>query len=467
MRYLIILFIVAYITPVSAQLHQQLYARYDAYKEISLSDRRFKPEDIQALLRQLDNNFATKEVGQSVEGRPISLVTYGNGPVQILLWSQMHGDEPTATQALMDIFRWLSSSNDGFDTIREKIKKSMTLHVIPMLNPDGAMRFVRRNYHDIDINRDALRLQTPEGRILKHIRDSLKADWGFNLHDQGRGTSVAGKAASVSLLAPAFNENRDINKSRGDAMKLVRYIYDRLQSFIPNQVGIYPDDFEPRAFGDNIQKWGTRTVLVESGGFQQDFERQEVRKLNFVLIISALESIASSSYKKIAVKKYNEIPKNASRRLHELLLLNVNIEGLIRDAAFDRRETQNITARHYYATGYVSDLGDLRTSVAFNKFDASGMVVQWGKLYPTVFNTVNDLQQADLFALLKLGFTDFVVREPVDKFSTNISPQVNIHNTMPAVVETLRLGSNPSLVFKVNDVVKAVVVNGQLIRLDN
>ncbi|HMR57990.1 MAG TPA: peptidase M14, partial [Cyclobacteriaceae bacterium] len=110
MRFLIILLIVAYITPVSAQLHQQLYERYDTYKETSLSDRRFKPEDIQALLRQLDSNFAKKEAGRSVEGRPISLITYGNGPAQVLLWSQMHGDEPTATQALMDIFKWLASS---------------------------------------------------------------------------------------------------------------------------------------------------------------------------------------------------------------------------------------------------------------------------------------------------------------------------------------------------------------------
>lgn len=467
MRFLIILLIVAYITPVSAQLHQQLYERYDTYKEASLSDRRFKSEDIQALLRQLNNNFAKKEAGRSVEGRPISLITYGNGPAQVLLWSQMHGDESTATQALMDIFRWLASSNDGFDVVREKIRKSLTLHFIPMLNPDGAMRFTRRNHHDIDINRDALRLQTPEGKILKHVRDSLKADWGFNLHDQQRNTSVAGNAASVSLLAPAFNESRDVNKTRGDAMKLVRYIYDQLQVFIPGQVGIYPDDFEPRAFGDNIQKWGTRTILVESGGFEQDFERQQVRKLNFVLLISALESIASSSYKKVDVKKYHEIPRNENRRLHELMLFNVNVEGLIRDVAFDRRETQNTAARHYYATGNISDLGDLRTSVAFNRFDASGMVVEWGKLYPTIFETVSDLQKADLTALLKLGFTDFIVVEPVDKFSTVISLPVNIHSTMPAIIKTLRLGSNPSLVFKKDEVVKAVVVNGQLISVDN
>ena len=44
------------------------------------------------------------------------------------------------------------------------ILSSLTLYVVPMLNPDGAERFQRRNAQSIDINRDALRLQTPEGQ---------------------------------------------------------------------------------------------------------------------------------------------------------------------------------------------------------------------------------------------------------------------------------------------------------------
>ena len=39
--------------------------------------------------------------------------------------------------------------------------------MVPMLNPDGAERYARRNAQAIDINRDALQLATPEGRLLK------------------------------------------------------------------------------------------------------------------------------------------------------------------------------------------------------------------------------------------------------------------------------------------------------------
>jgi hypothetical protein len=35
----------------------------------------------------------------------------------------------------------------------------------------------------IDVNRDALRLQTPEGQILEALRDRVKPRVGFNLHN--------------------------------------------------------------------------------------------------------------------------------------------------------------------------------------------------------------------------------------------------------------------------------------------
>jgi hypothetical protein len=41
--------------------------------------------------------FTVEQLGESVEGRSIHHVRAGTGPMPVLLWSQMHGDEPTAT----------------------------------------------------------------------------------------------------------------------------------------------------------------------------------------------------------------------------------------------------------------------------------------------------------------------------------------------------------------------------------
>ena len=250
--------------PVSAQsLDQRLLDEYETYKEPTITHRRFKHKDIKPLVQQLQAPFSTSLLGKSIEGREIYLVKAGTGKTTVLLWSQMHGDEATATMALMDVFNFMSQ-DDEFNDLREKILNNLSLYFIPMLNPDGAEKFRRRNALDIDLNRDALRLQNPETQILKRVRDSLDAEWGFNLHDQSRyyGVGLSPNAAAFSVLAPAYNYEKDINEVRGKAMKLIGSMNKVLQKHIPNKVAKYNDDFEPRAFGDNIQKWG----------YQHDFD---------------------------------------------------------------------------------------------------------------------------------------------------------------------------------------------------
>ncbi len=54
--------------------------------------------------------LARGDVARSVEGRPIYRVHYGHGPIRVLLRSQKHGNESTATMALADIIRFLAES---------------------------------------------------------------------------------------------------------------------------------------------------------------------------------------------------------------------------------------------------------------------------------------------------------------------------------------------------------------------
>ena len=289
MKHVIMLLVVLITTTATSQKNEitaKLYETYEHYKETSLDKRREKHQDIQALITELKTNskYTVQKVGASIEGRDLSLISIGTGNINVFLWSQMHGDEPTATQAIFDIINFLDS--DDFSDEKKAILSNSTLHFLPMLNPDGAERFKRRNTLGIDINRDALRLQSPESQTLKRVRDSLNADFGFNLHDQSvyYNAERTDKPATISYLAPAYNYEKDINDVRANAMKVIVFMNNIIQKYAPGQVGRYNDDFEPRAFGDNIQKWGTSTILIESGGFQNDTEKQEIRKLNFVSI---------------------------------------------------------------------------------------------------------------------------------------------------------------------------------------
>jgi murein tripeptide amidase MpaA len=200
-----------------------LYETYENYKESSIGKRRIKHQDVQTLIGSLKNEpgFTIKKVGTSIEGRALTLLSLGTGPTDVFLWSQMHGNEPTATQAIFDIVNFFKS--DDFKVEKSAILDNLTIHFLPMLNPDGAEAFKRRNTLGVDINRDALRLQSPESRTLKRVRDSLDADFGFNLHDQSTyyNAELTEKPATISYLAPAYNYEKDINESRGNAMNML------------------------------------------------------------------------------------------------------------------------------------------------------------------------------------------------------------------------------------------------------
>ena len=67
---------------------------------------------LEAVVQATPSLFRMEKVGESVEGRAINMVEAGTGAFPVLLWSQMHGDEPTATAALFDIFEYLRRHRD-------------------------------------------------------------------------------------------------------------------------------------------------------------------------------------------------------------------------------------------------------------------------------------------------------------------------------------------------------------------
>lgn len=461
-----------WIASLAAQTHQQFYQAYNQYKEGSIKDRRFKHADIEPLIRRLSPAFEVKEAGRSVEGREIFLVRMGQGPTKVLLWSQMHGDEPTATMALMDIFNFFMTNGDAFDDYRQQVLRDLTIYFIPLLNPDGAERFQRRNALGIDINRDALRLTSPESKLLKRVRDETDADWGFNLHDQSKYYAAGDQPyhASISFLAPAFNEEKDVNTVRGNAMKLIAGMNQILQQYIPNQVAKYSDAFEPRAFGDNIQKWGTSTILIESGGMPGDPEKQFLRRLHFVTLLSAFGDIADGSYDRRRLDEYKEIPFNDYGAFEDLIVRGVEVQRdnqwYTVDIAFKRQEIEYNDANDFYYRGTITDIGDLSTSYAYEVLDGSGYRAVPGKIYYEILGDVQDLKNLDLLSLVEQGYTDFFIADwPKD----NRYHQLPIHllREFNPSRRQIQLGGNPSLLLQKNGVTHYAVVNGSLYDVGN
>ena len=242
-----------------------LDALYDAEIRVDgLEDRAFAPEhwwEVATPLASESHGFSTELVGESVEGRPLRHVSWGRGPTPVLLWSQMHGDESTASMAIADLFHFLGA-HPGHPLV-QRIGAGTTLHFLPVMNPDGAARFQRRNAQGIDINRDARALQTPEGRTLHALRERLKPAYGFNLHDQDVGTRAgdSDRGTAIALLAPAYNEAREVDAIRGRAIGLCVTIRAILEPYIAGHLATWDDTFNPRAFGD-LTAIPKRAVLI-------------------------------------------------------------------------------------------------------------------------------------------------------------------------------------------------------------
>ncbi len=450
-----------------------IFFKYQNYKEQTLTSRRFKQSDILPLIDRLrdKNIFSVNQVGESSQKRPIFLITSGKGKTKIFLWSQMHGDESTATGAIFDIFNFLNSS-DEFNDFRNDLLNKVTIYFMPMVNPDGAEIFQRRNEFEIDINRDAISLQSPESKILKNTFDSLKANFGFNLHDQSTLYSAGHtfKSAALSFLAPAENFEKTIDEVRSNAMKLIGHLKNVLSSFIPGHIAKYTDDFEPRAFGDNFQKLGTSTILIESGGWKNDPEKQFIRKLNFVALISAFKSIADQNYKSESLETYENIPFN-EKDLMDLIIRNVsfnkNGNEYKADIGITRTEINTNNFNDFYYKSSIEDIGDLSIYFGYEDHNFEGMEMQIGKTYPQKFNSISEIGKLNFLKLFEDGFTNVLIdsSECHDKFT--LLP-INITTTNNEVENIkLKIGDVPNFIIKKNGHVKYAIINGFLIDVEN
>ena len=183
------------------------------------------------------------------------------------------------------------------DPLRERLRRELTIVFIPMLNPDGAELFQRENAVGIDVNRDARRLSTPEAATLRKMHETFTPQFGFNLHDQNARTRVGrrGLQSGIALLAPAYDSALSYNDVRSRARLVAAALATTFAHAIPGRIAKYDDAFNPRAFGDLMQQWGTSTVLIESGALPDDPQKQRLRALNVAAILGALDAIATKS----------------------------------------------------------------------------------------------------------------------------------------------------------------------------
>ncbi len=274
-------------------------------KQQEINERYITNTDLENVLESLNKDiFKVAVAGKSVLQKNIYRVDFGTGNFKILLWSQMHGNETTTTKA---VFNFLKSIHANSSLLTH-----FSFTFLPILNPDGAEAFTRVNANKVDLNRDSVDLSQPESQLLRSVFNTIKPYLALNMHDQRSIFSAGSESnpATLSFLAPAFNEACDINDVRTFAMQLIANMNDVLKNHAPDNIGRFDDSFNINCIGDQFTHLNVPTILFEAGFASNDYQRKKAQKLVEISLQTLFKAIVSKEYEQFNVNDYLSIPEN-------------------------------------------------------------------------------------------------------------------------------------------------------------
>jgi Zinc carboxypeptidase len=341
------------------------------FKEQSIQGRYLTLEMILPILKRHNTNNQLKHVGNSVQQKPIYTYQIGTGKTKIFLWSQMHGNESTTTKALLDFINFLNSDTE----LAKMLLEDFTFLAIPILNPDGAELYTRENANKVDLNRDSQDLTQPESNTLRGVFELFQPDYCFNLHDQRTifGVADTGKPATVSFLAPSYNEARDINTTRLKAINVITNINKVLQNYIPGQVGRFDDSFNINCIGDTFQFLGVPTILFEAGHFADDYQREETRKYIFISLLASFTTLFENDVVDNEINQYLNIPQNKVvfyDFIYKNIKINYDGNEIITNFAVQYKE--ELIDGNVKFNAYIAAIDNLDSYFGHYEYDAQG-----------------------------------------------------------------------------------------------
>ncbi|WP_088036261.1 M14 family zinc carboxypeptidase [Evansella clarkii] len=179
-------------------------------------------EDLVKQLERADSrseNIELEVIGQSVQGRDLHLVKFGNNPENptILFLTQQHGNEALITEGALNVIKTLSGNSRQVLELAEEVN----VFFVPRLNPDGAAGDVnfdisdhvgggqatRTNANGVDLNRDHVDRNEPETYALHtNVLQKYDIDYLVDFHHQGARSAVDDRYVSGSILYPTNAE---------------------------------------------------------------------------------------------------------------------------------------------------------------------------------------------------------------------------------------------------------------------
>ena len=148
----------------------------------------FQPYDMEchdALIARmaLAPGVTHRELGQSLDGRPIDCLTLGTGPKQVWLYARQHPGESMAEWFMEGALERLT---DTADAATQALLAKATVHCVPNMNPDGSFRgHLRTNAAGVNLNREwhtPSAERSPEVLCVRNAMDESGVAFAMDVH---------------------------------------------------------------------------------------------------------------------------------------------------------------------------------------------------------------------------------------------------------------------------------------------
>jgi hypothetical protein len=243
---------------------------------------------------------------------------------------------------------------------------------------------------------------------------------------------------------------------------------EALQTKVPGKIAKYDDAFDPRCFGDTFQGMGISTILIESGGFYADPEKQYIRKLNFYALLNAFVSIAEKTYVNQNLADYEKISEN-SRSLYDVLIRNVSIskEGIQfrTNLGIVRSQIKGPDFGSMSYNGRIEELGDVELTHGYDEIEASSLTLTPGNIKLMRKSEWEALSPQQELELIRAGYL-FV------KWTDGTSPSgplkarlLNLTNKETNTIQTASIGQQAQFLLSRDGKPVYAVLNGYVLDL--
>lgn len=128
-------------------------------------------------------SVAHRELGLTLDGQPIDLLTIGDGPKQVWLYARQHPGESMAQWWMEGALERLT---DEEDAVARLLRQKATIHLVPNMNPDGSRRgHLRTNAVGVNLNREwhePSMERSPEVLLVRNAMDETGVDFAMDVH---------------------------------------------------------------------------------------------------------------------------------------------------------------------------------------------------------------------------------------------------------------------------------------------